>query len=109
MKNSDFVRVCSHLQLKLNLCQSRRYAEKTPWGLVTIAQLGRRSESVQLHVCCSHLTEEAPMVSILKVVGVLSCGFLLCLGLSYAVQAGDAASAMTADYTRTVPSSMSSP
>jgi hypothetical protein len=49
------------------------------------------------------------MVSILKVVGVLSCGFLLCMGLSYAVQAGDAASATTADYTRTVPSSMSSP
>ena len=33
------------------------------------------------------------MVSILKVVGVLSCGFLLCLGLSHAVQADDAASA----------------
>jgi hypothetical protein len=69
----------------------------------------KTSESVQLYVCCSHLTEEAPMVSILKVVGVLSCGFLLCMGLSYAVQAGDAASATTADYTRTVPSSMSSP
>lgn len=49
------------------------------------------------------------MVSIVKVVGVLSCGFLLCLGLSYAVQAGDAASATTADYTCTVSSSMSSP
>ena len=34
-----------------------------------------------------HLTEEAPMVSIQKVVGVLSCSFLLCLGLSNAVQA----------------------
>jgi uncharacterized membrane protein YcgQ (UPF0703/DUF1980 family) len=34
-----------------------------------------------------HLTEEAPMVSIPKVVGVLSCSFLLCLGLSNAVQA----------------------
>ena len=33
------------------------------------------------------------MVSIPKVVGVLSCGFLLCLGLSNAVQAGNAASA----------------
>ena len=32
------------------------------------------------------------MVSIPKVVGVLSCGFLLCLGLSHAAQAGDAAS-----------------
>jgi hypothetical protein len=37
-----------------------------------------------------HLTEEAPMVSIPKVVGVLSCGFLLCLGLSNAAQAGNA-------------------
>ena len=32
------------------------------------------------------------MVSIPKVVGVLSCGFLLCLGLSHAAQAEDAAS-----------------
>jgi uncharacterized membrane protein YcgQ (UPF0703/DUF1980 family) len=32
-------------------------------------------------------TEEAPMVSIPKVVCVLSCGFLLCLGLSNAAQA----------------------
>ena len=31
------------------------------------------------------------MVSIPKVVGVMSCGFLLCLGLSHAAQAGDAA------------------
>ena len=31
------------------------------------------------------------MVSIHKVVGVLSCGFLLCLGLSHAAQADDAA------------------
>ena len=35
------------------------------------------------------------MVSIPKVVGLMSCGFLLCLGLSNAAQAGDAAS--TAD------------
>jgi uncharacterized membrane protein YcgQ (UPF0703/DUF1980 family) len=34
-----------------------------------------------------YLTKEAPMVSIPKVVGVLSCSFLLCLGLSNAVQA----------------------
>ena len=33
------------------------------------------------------------MVSIPKVVGVMSCGFLLCLGLSTAAQAGNAASA----------------
>ena len=31
------------------------------------------------------------MVSIPKVVGVLSCGFLLCLGLSHVAQAGNAA------------------
>jgi len=30
------------------------------------------------------------MVSIPKVVGVMSCGFLLCLGLSHAAQAGNA-------------------
>ena len=34
-----------------------------------------------------HLTEEAPMVSIPRIVGVLSCGLLLCFGLSNAVQA----------------------
>ena len=33
------------------------------------------------------------MVSIPKVVGVMSCGFLLCLGLSTAAQAGNTASA----------------
>ncbi len=33
------------------------------------------------------------MVLIQKVAGVLSCGFLLCLGLSTAAQAGNAASA----------------
>ena len=33
------------------------------------------------------------MVSIPKVVGVMSCGFLLCLGLSHAAQAENAASA----------------
>ena len=33
------------------------------------------------------------MVSIPKIVGVLSCGFLLCLGLSNAAHAGNAASA----------------
>jgi hypothetical protein len=33
------------------------------------------------------------MVPILKVVGLMSCGFLLCLGLSNAAQAGNAPSA----------------
>ena len=44
------------------------------------------------------------MVSILKVVGLISCGFLLCLGLSSAAQAGDAAS--TADATKAGQSDM---
>ena len=38
-------------------------------------------------------TEGVPLKSIRKVVGVLSCGFLLCLGLSHAAQADNAASA----------------
>jgi hypothetical protein len=37
----------------------------------------------------SPLTEEAFMVSIPKVVGILSCGFVLCLGLSSAASAAD--------------------
>jgi hypothetical protein len=32
-------------------------------------------------------TTEAPMVSISKIIGVMSCGFLLCLGLSNVAQA----------------------
>ena len=31
-----------------------------------------------------HLTEEAPMISIPKVISVMSCGVLMCLGLSHA-------------------------
>jgi hypothetical protein len=42
---------------------------------------------------CFTFNKEAPMVLIPKVVGLLSCGFLLCLGLSTATQADDAASA----------------
>ena len=38
----------------------------------------------------SHLTEEAPMVAIPKIVGLMSRGFLLCLGLSNAASAADA-------------------
>src|SRR5512141_1364570 len=37
----------------------------------------------------SHLTEEAPMVSIPKFIGLMSCGFLLCLGLSNVASAAD--------------------
>ena len=39
-----------------------------------------------------HLTEKAPMVSIPNVISVMSCGVLLCLGLSSAAQADNAAS-----------------
>jgi hypothetical protein len=38
------------------------------------------------------LTEGVLMISISKVVGLTSCGFLLCLGLSNAVQSGQPAS-----------------
>ena len=49
---------------------------------------GRVSERILLHeYVLSILTEEAPMIAISKAVGVLSCSFLLCLGLSNAVQA----------------------
>jgi len=34
-----------------------------------------------------HLNEQVPMVSILKVAGRMSCGFLLCIGLSNTEQA----------------------
>jgi hypothetical protein len=40
-----------------------------------------------------YLTEEVSMVSIPKCVGILSCGALLCLGLSNGAQVGNAASA----------------
>src|SRR4249919_1353174 len=56
------------------------------------SQLLRLQDSKERTVTCLcflHPTEEAPMVSIPKVVGVLSCGFLLCLGLSNAAQAGN--------------------
>jgi hypothetical protein len=39
-----------------------------------------------------HLTKEAPMATIPKVVGLMSCGVLLCLGLSNVAQARIAAS-----------------
>lgn len=40
-------------------------------------------------MCSVHLTEEVPMVSIQKVVGVLSCSFLLCLSLSTVASSAD--------------------
>jgi len=44
---------------------------------------------------CSHLTNlrRGYIVSVTEVVGLMSYGFLLCLGLSNAAQAGNAASA----------------
>lgn len=52
-------------------------------------------QSVQLRIgiyTLPHLTERLPWY-LPKVVGVVSCGFLLCLGLSHAAQADNAASA----------------
>jgi hypothetical protein len=46
-----------------------------------------------------HRTEEAVMSSLPKSIGVLACGFLLCLGLSATAQADTAAS--TADRLKT--------
>ena len=57
---------------------------------VAWSKLLRLQDSKERTVTCPyvlHPTEEVPMVSIPKVVGVLSCGFLLCLGLSNAAQA----------------------
>src|SRR4029077_19512276 len=48
-------------------------------------------------VGCSPLTQEALMVAIPKVVGVLSCGVLLCLGLSNAASGADEMKAGQAD------------
>ena len=71
--------------------RSLQYAEKTACGLVNIAQIARpRSVYSQLAAYVFlYLTEEVPMVSISKVVGVLSCGFLLCLGLSNVASSAD--------------------
>jgi hypothetical protein len=46
-------------------------------------------ENVQLQVRIVQLTEEALLVCILKVVGVMSCGFLLGLGLSNVASSAD--------------------
>lgn len=51
-------------------------------------------KSVALDVCVFHTSsKEAPKVSIPKLVGVLSCGLLRCLGLSNATQAEHSPSA----------------
>ena len=50
--------------------------------------------SVQLHYAVdTKKPRGVPLISIPKVVGLMSCGFLLCLGLSHAAQADDASSA----------------
>jgi hypothetical protein len=56
-------------------------------GLVKIDQIARLRRAYSYLDAFLHLTEEAFMVSIPKIVGVLSCGFLLCFGLSNAAQA----------------------
>jgi hypothetical protein len=53
-----------------------------PVPLTLLAQL-------ELTTIVFPLTEEARMVSIPKVVGIVSCGFLLCLGLSHGASAAD--------------------
>src|SRR4029077_6589578 len=52
----------------------------------------RDAEAHRSRVVFLHLTKEAPMATIPKVVGLLSCGVLLCLGLSSTAQARTAAS-----------------
>jgi hypothetical protein len=74
-----------------------QYAEKTVCCLVTIAQIEKPRSAYSYRYACCTSNEEAPMVSIPKVVGVMSCGFLLCLGLSTAGQADNAASEQTAN------------
>ena len=63
-----------------------QYDEKHCRSLVTIAQLTRPEERIVSSKRVLHVSKEAPMVSIPKVVGILSCGFLLCLGLSNAAK-----------------------
>ena len=58
--------------------------------VVTIAQWHASRERIVPSICFLRLTEEAPMVFIHKTVGVLSCGFVLCLGLSHAAPASAA-------------------
>jgi hypothetical protein len=62
-------------------------------SLVTIAQYARLEERIVTSKRVVHLSKEAPMVSIPKLIGALSCGLLLCLGLSNIAQAEHAPSA----------------
>jgi hypothetical protein len=62
-------------------------------GPVKIAQRARSDARKVHYMIFQYLTEEVSMVSIPKCVGILSCGAVLCLGLSNGAQAGNAASA----------------
>ena len=55
-----------------------------------IAQLQDPGERTVTSIRLSGLTKEAPMVSIPKIVGVVSCGFVLCVGLSHSAPASAA-------------------
>jgi hypothetical protein len=63
-----------------------QYGEKYCRSLFTIAQYVRPEERILTCKRVSHPAKEAPMVSIPKLVGVLSCALLLCLGLSNAAR-----------------------
>lgn len=65
------------------------YGEMQGRNLVTIDQYAQPEERIVTSRRVVHLTKEAPMVSIHKVVGVLSCSFLLCLGLSTVASSAD--------------------
>ncbi|MDK2742678.1 MAG: hypothetical protein NDI90_07155 [Nitrospira sp. BO4] len=58
-------------------------------SLFNIAQLPRLWNAYRRRYCNIHLNEEVAMVSIPKVVGVLSCSFLLCLSLSTVASSAD--------------------
>jgi hypothetical protein len=79
---------------RCRVCQ-RYFNEENPsditprrlWSWSILLRLRDTEERTVPCMCVAHLTEEAPMVCISKFVGVLSCSFLLCLGLSNAAQA----------------------
>ena len=71
-----------------------------PWDTKIEVQTQRLGQSVVSQICLRagswymtevflHLTEEGFMVSIPKIVGLMSCGFLLCVGLSSTAQASN--------------------
>jgi uncharacterized protein YdeI (BOF family) len=66
-----------------------QYDEKHGRSLVTIAQYAQPKERIVTSKRVLHPAKEAPMVSIPKLVGVLSCSFLLCLSLSTVASSAD--------------------